>query len=116
MRTGTARARGQMQEVAGRRNVNTQAKDRNGPYHESSTDEEILHRVFEPGQEPAFVRIGAGLTINLQNYESLRIDASVTLPCLPNEIEQAQQIASQYVADAIAAEETNWLGQSKKRG
>lgn len=32
-------------------------------------------------EHPAYVKIGLGMTINLENYESLRVDAHVSLPC-----------------------------------
>ena len=31
--------------------------------------------------DPAFVRVSAGVTKNLGNYESLRVDVAVTAPC-----------------------------------
>lgn len=66
-------------------------------------------RRFEEGQQPAFVRVGAGLTINTGNFESLRIDVSVTLPCLPSELEDAYDRASNYAANFVAEEQANWL-------
>lgn len=66
-------------------------------------------RRFDEGQHPAFVRVGAGLTINTGNFESLRIDVSVTLPCLPSEVEEAYDRASNYAANFMAEEQANWL-------
>lgn len=100
-------------EEVGRGHVSFQAKDREGPYYEDSKEVEVLRRTFDEGQHPAFVKVGAGLTINMQNYESLRLDCAVTLPCLPTELEEAYEIASQFVADRLAEEETSWLGAVK---
>ena len=36
-------------------------------------------RKFET--DPAYVRVNAGVTKNLGNYESLRVDVSLTVPC-----------------------------------
>jgi hypothetical protein len=38
--------------------------------------------------EPAYVRVNAGMTKNMGNYESLRIDVSLTVPCYTEEIEK----------------------------
>ena len=46
--------------------------------------------------EPAIVEASIGLTINLGNYESLRLDVGVKLPCYKEEIVQAQQRAFRF--------------------
>lgn len=80
-------------------------------YDQETTQTEVMTRThFAPGQEPAFVRVGAGLTCNLGNFESLRIDVAVTLPCLITEIDATVALASDFVADRVAQEETAWLG------
>jgi hypothetical protein len=38
--------------------------------------------------EPAYVRVNAGMTKNMGNYESLRIDVSITVPCYTEEIDK----------------------------
>lgn len=43
--------------------------------------------------EPAVVKAGAGMTINIGNYESLRVDAGVELPCYAEEVEEAHRQA-----------------------
>ena len=75
----------------------------------------LLERRFAVGEQAAFVRVGAGLTINTGNFESLRLDVAVTLPCLASEVEDAYVQSSQYVADFLAEEQNNWLS-SKGRG
>lgn len=37
--------------------------------------------------EPAYVRVNAGMTKNMGNYESLRLDVSLTVPCYAEEID-----------------------------
>lgn len=49
--------------------------------------------------EPAYVRVNAGSTKNLGNYESLRVDVSITVPCYPEEIDDVFP----RVADEVAA-------------
>jgi hypothetical protein len=48
--------------------------------------------------EPSYVRVGAGLTKNMGNYESLRVDVSITRPCYTEEEDDA--IAT--VADKVS--------------
>ncbi len=38
--------------------------------------------------EPAYVRVNAGMTKNMGNYESLRVDVSLTVPCYAEEIDK----------------------------
>ena len=45
--------------------------------------------VFET--EPAQASCSMGMTINLGNYESLRVEVGVVLPCYKEEVEEAQQ-------------------------
>lgn len=90
----------------------TRGKDR---YYEESRDVVGGSKRFSESNPAAFVRVGAGLTINMQNFESLRIDVAVTVPCLPTELEEAYQEASQFVADKVAEEQSNWLGETTRK-
>ena len=51
----------------------------------------ILVDKFET--EPAVAECALGLTINLGNYESLRIDVGAKIPCYKEELVQAHQEA-----------------------
>lgn len=98
--------------------VATSVKDRDGVYDETDRELEVLRRVFEDGQKPAYMKVGAGLTINLGNFESLRVDCAVTIPCLPTELQEAYEIGSNFVADKMAEEQEKWTGtgNAKKAG
>jgi len=63
--------------------------------------------------DPAYVSIGAGLTENLGNFESLRIDARVSLPCANDDvvIKQTAERASKLVQEFIEQERRAALGQ-----
>ena len=97
----------------GRGFISTSVKDRTGPYHEASKELTVTEVVFEENEHPAFVKVGAGLTINMQNFESLRIDCAVTLPCHARDIQATFDFASNFVADRITEEEVSWLGSAK---
>lgn len=62
--------------------------------------------------DPAYVSIGAGLTENLGNFESLRLDVRVSLPCGNDDtaIRQASKRASALVQEFIEQERRNALG------
>ncbi len=65
-------------------------------------------RKFET--EPAYVRVNAGVTKNLGNYESLRVDVSLTVPCYVEEIEKVQKKTAEMVAAMLDAEVEEYLG------
>lgn len=121
MRPANAAARGQSvrseEEEIGKGYVSTSIKDRSGPYHEEHKEVEVSRTRFSVENPAAFIRVGAGLTINMDNFESLRIDCAVTLPCLPTGagMQKAYETASNFVADKIAEEQTNWLGAVKPK-
>jgi hypothetical protein len=58
---------------------------------------------------PAYVRVGGGITKNLGDFNSLRVDISVSLPCPPNEeaINTAYTSASSIVDTLISQELEN---------
>lgn len=60
--------------------------------------------------DPAFVRVAAGVTKNLGNYESLRVDVSLTVPCYVEEIEKVQKRAAELVASMLDDEVEEYLG------
>lgn len=51
--------------------------------------------------EPAYVKAGYGLTINLGNYESARCDVGVTLPCYVEEVPEALKEAWKIAEEEI---------------
>lgn len=70
---------------------------------------EVLEvRKFET--EPAWVRVNAGVTKNLGNYESLRVDVSISAPCYIEEVEAVQKNVAGLVADMLDAEIEEYLG------
>lgn len=53
---------------------------------------------------PALVTAGAGATLNMGNYESLRIDVRVSLPCYVEEIDGMYLKARDWVDERLSKE------------
>lgn len=47
------------------------------------------------------VRYGAGLTINIGNFESVRVDVGITLPAVPEEMEDAMAVCVAFVDNKL---------------
>jgi hypothetical protein len=52
----------------------------------------------------ATVSVGMGITVNMGNYESTRVDVHVSLPCYPAEVEKAYDEAKRIVEAKLRAE------------
>ena len=103
-------------QETGRAMTSTTVSDRQGPYHESSSEDTVLTREFADNEPIAQVKVGAGLTLNLGNFESLRIDCHVTIPCSRDDLDEAYDTASQFVSDKIQQEQSSWLGKGNEKG
>lgn len=111
IRVKQAQARGAAnQAVPGKRTVQTEFRKGKETLSETAVQESLEEGYFAPGVEPALVRVSAGSTINLGNFESMRIDVSVTLPCRVEDIDDTYVRASEFVSDKMAEEEQVWLG------
>jgi len=76
-------------------------------YPDKSEDsEEYKLGVREFEVEPAYVKAGYALTLNLGNYESAKCEAGVTLPCYVEEIkeafDEAWRIAEEEIQEQVA--------------
>ena len=65
-------------------------------------------RKFET--DPAYVRVSSGVTKNLGNYESLRVDVSLSVPCYTEEMASVQKRVAGLVADMLDEEVEQYLG------
>lgn len=97
-------------EVQGTRTTTARRGTRDTVHDESEEREVLDDTRFGPGEEPAHVKFGAGLTINLQNFESLRLDVAVILPCLPSQIHETFDAAVEFVSEKLTDEKNKWLG------
>jgi hypothetical protein len=57
--------------------------------------------VFSKKQTGMSITVGGGRTLNLGNYESARVDVSVTVPCDPDSLNDAYEYGSDWVSDKI---------------
>jgi hypothetical protein len=71
-------------------------------YGQEKQMEEIYVQRFEV--DPAYVRVNAGVTRNLGNYESLRLDVSITVPCYVEKIQETFDAVSTRVAALLESE------------
>lgn len=76
-------------------------------FPDRTTTEEQPLEVRQFFTEPAKVRAEASRTINLGNYESIRIAVAVEMPCYVEEVEVGMQETSNMVSDFLNAEEVN---------
>lgn len=75
------------------------------------TTEELEIKKFET--TPAVVRRGYGLTMNLGNYESARVEVSVEVPCYVEDIYLADKWASDFCEERVKAEVDAVRGKGK---
>ena len=74
-----------------------------GKLGEPSTKEEVL-AIQRFVTEPAKVSFALGLTLNIGNYESARIDVGVALPCYREELHDAYTFARTLVTERLSKE------------
>lgn len=77
--------------------------ERTFPTGEQFEEKNLEARVF--ATQPAVVTAKLGKTINLGNYESIRIEVGVSLPCYAEEVEQGINVAAEICGRHIAEEE-----------
>lgn len=130
MAAGTAQARGAaaappapvrrsgaIREEPARGRVQTSVKDKQGVYDEKQYETDGRRTIFAEGEEAGSVRLSAGLTIGIGQFEFLRVDCSINVPCRDSEAgyEEAYNYASQFVSDKISEEQALWLGDGNQK-
>lgn len=110
MRGSAAKARQAGQTKVAARSTAASMTHRREVIEQTSQDENLGETYFPEGVEPAFVRVAVGQTYNLGNFESMRLDVSVTLPCRVEDVDATYTAASDYCAEKLLAEEVLWLG------
>ena len=61
------------------------------------------------------VAFGAGLTINIGNFESVRVDVRLELPCSPEEVNDAFGVCQEFVETKLA-EQRDMINSVKSGG
>lgn len=82
--------------------VTTDLLHNNETVDSSTKEDDVCVKVFET--TPAIVGVDYGITINLGNYESARVNISLQFPCYKEEIDDAYDFASKWVEDRINTE------------
>jgi len=59
-------------------------------------------RLFET--DPAIITRGYGLTLNLGNYESARVDVGIKLPCYREETKEGDEFCKKWCEERIRQE------------
>lgn len=62
------------------------------------------------GTDPAYVRVSAGQTISTGNYESLRVDVAITMPCYKENVDETFENVAEDVANKLSSEVEKWIG------
>jgi hypothetical protein len=70
---------------------------------EEGEDEQREVHVFQ--SEPSSVSIAKGLTVNLGNYESARVDVKIIMPCYPEEWKEVYDLVDNAVDERLVAEQ-----------
>ena len=68
---------------------------------EESTTERIQVLPMTPGVPAGCVSFGYGMTVNMGNYESGKVECRVELPCYLHEIEECFHAAHDFVNERI---------------
>ena len=53
---------------------------------------------------PAHIELGYGLTLNIGNYESARVDVKLNVPCYREEVDEAYEWARKWAEDRVRRE------------
>lgn len=77
-------------------------KLQSGEAEADPVDETIEVTKFDT--EPAVVHVGFGLTLNLGNYESARLDVSIRVPCYKEQVDDAYAAAKKWVEARVHEE------------
>jgi hypothetical protein len=68
---------------------------------EENEEGEIAVHCFPDSVEPAKVSITQGMTINTGNYNSVKISATVTVPCYTEELGEAKMFAEDFCTEIM---------------
>lgn len=90
----------------GQRVINTSTHQGWATLAENSRTEALPDRITDGTK----VEVGHGKTLNMENFNGVRIDIRVTLPCTVDTVQETIQEASDHVIEAFAREEEYLVG------
>lgn len=102
------RAKVKREQVTGRTWVHARIERPGEEDEELLEDEEIS--VHEFITDPAYVRVGAGVTRKIADFESLRVDAGASVPCYKEQIDKQFEATAEWVAERLDEQIDRWLG------
>lgn len=80
-------------------------------------DEEVLDVAqFPEGVKPAEIDYRQGITVNMGNFESVRVDVGVKYPCFAEEADEAFVFVKRFVESRISNELASLRDARKQRG
>lgn len=82
------------------------------PDEELEESEEIEVQVFDV--EPAYARVGAGVTKKIREYESLRVDVGASIPCYREQLAEQMEVTAEFVAERLDIECDKYLGEPEE--
>jgi len=83
--------------------VVTKSFGKSGAFDNEESDSKSI-KVHKFQTTPAMVTVRYGLTLNLGNYESARVDVEVSVPCYKEEIDDAYVFVEKFVEDKVISE------------
>ena len=72
--------------------------------------EEVTQEVEVFETDPAYISVKAGVTRSLAQYESLRVDVSIMMPCYKEMINQTYEAVADTVSEMLENEVEQYLG------
>lgn len=105
------RVRVKKQQNTGRTWVHARIERPGEEDEELLEDEKVSVHVFIT--DPAYVRVGAGVTRKIADFESLRVDAGVSIPCYKEQIEEQFDASAEWVAERLDEQLDQWLGKDE---
>ena len=85
-------------------NVGTVIKDRETNRVTTLTNENSQSDVESISKDPAYVTVTAGITRNLENYNSAKISVSIHYPCDPAKVDEVYPLLKEWVDERVTAE------------
>lgn len=111
-RPAQAAARGaQLREATA--TTSSQITHKKSVMHEEQVTDTVRGVTFAAGEPHAEAGMSLGLTISLGEFQFLRIDCHVKIPCKPEDVEAGLDEAADIAFDKLASEEQRWTGSTR---